>query len=97
MSDPLKQQQTKLSPDSSTRSQRNSPSSPNDEQDGSLRLGRPAVGALLRSLRYMGPYRGRVLASLLCLLASSAGNLAVPRITQQVIDSGILVERMQAI
>ena len=53
--------------------------------------------ALLRSLRYMRPYRGRVLVSLACLLAGSAGNLAVPRITQQVIDSGILVGRMQAI
>ncbi len=61
------------------------------------RPGRTALRALLRSLRYMRPYRGRVLVSLVCLLAGSAGNLAVPRITQQVIDSGILADRMQAI
>ena len=45
----------------------------------------------------MRRYRWGAFASLICLLASSAGNLAVPRITQQIVDSGILANRMQAI
>ena len=53
--------------------------------------------ALVRSLAFMRDYRWPTLASLFCLLASSAGNLAVPRLTQQIVDSGILQDRMQAI
>ena len=58
---------------------------------------RPALRALLRSLLFMRHYKAATLASLICLLASSAGNLAVPRITQLVVDSGILNDRLQAI
>lgn len=61
------------------------------------RPGWSALQALLRSLAFMRNYHWATLASLFCLLASSAGNLAVPRITQQVVDSGILEDRMQAI
>ena len=53
--------------------------------------------ALVRSLSFMRHYRWGAVASLICLLASSAGNLAVPRLTQQIVDSGILANRMQAI
>ena len=53
--------------------------------------------ALVRSLAFMRDYQWPTLASLCCLLASSAGNLAVPRLTQQIVDSGILQDRMQAI
>ena len=53
--------------------------------------------ALVRSLGFMLDYKWPTVASLLCLLASSAGNLAVPRLTQQIVDSGILQDRMQAI
>ena len=59
--------------------------------------GRPALRALARSLSYLRPYRWGAAASLICLLAGSAGNLAVPRLTQQIIDGGILAGRMQAI
>ncbi len=58
---------------------------------------RPALRALLRTLMFMRHYKAATLASLICLLASSAGNLAVPRITQLVVDSGILDDRLQAI
>ncbi|MDE0447428.1 MAG: ABC transporter ATP-binding protein [Spirochaetaceae bacterium] len=58
---------------------------------------RPALRALLRTLMFMRHYKAATLASLICLLASSAGNLAVPRITQLVVDSGILEDRLQAI
>ena len=61
------------------------------------RPGRAAMRALVRSLAFMRDYRWPTLASLFCLLASSAGNLAVPRLTQQIVDSGILQDRMQAI
>ena len=61
------------------------------------RPGWSALQALLRSLAFMRNYRWPTLASLFCLLASSAGNLAVPRLTQQIVDSGILQDRMQAI
>ena len=61
------------------------------------RPGRAALRALVRSLTFMRNYQWPTLASLLCLLASSAGNLAVPRITQQIVDSGILEDRLQAI
>ena len=61
------------------------------------RPGWSALQALLRSLAFMRNYRWPTLASLFCLLASSAGNLAVPRLTQQIVDSGILEDRMQAI
>ena len=67
---------------------------------GGGRPGRPgwsALQALLRSLAFMRNYQWPTLASLFCLLASSAGNLAVPRLTQQIVDSGILEDRMQAI
>ena len=53
--------------------------------------------ALVRSLAFMRDYQWPTLVSLFCLLASSAGNLAVPRLTQQIVDSGILQDRMQAI
>ena len=53
--------------------------------------------ALVRSLLYMRQYKAATLASLVCLLAGSAGNLAVPRVTQTVVDSGILDDRFQAI
>ena len=59
--------------------------------------GRLALRALVRSLAFMRKYRWPTLASLICLLASSAGNLAVPRLTQQIVDSGILEDRLQAI
>ena len=59
--------------------------------------GRPALRALARSLSYLRSYRWGAAASLICLLAGSAGNLAVPRLTQQIIDGGILAGRMQAI
>ena len=69
--------------------------------DGSPRgrrlVRRPALRALLRTLMFMRHYKAATLASLICLLASSAGNLAVPRITQLVVDSGILEDRLQAI
>ena len=58
---------------------------------------RPALRALLRSLLFMREYKAATLVSLICLLASSAGNLAVPRVTQSVVDSGILNDRLQAI
>ena len=61
------------------------------------RPGWSALQALLRSLAFMRNYQWPTLASLFCLLASSAGNLAVPRLTQQIVDSGILQDRMQAI
>ena len=61
------------------------------------RPGWAALQALVRSLAFMRNYQWPTLASLFCLLASAAGNLAVPRITQQVVDSGILENRMQAI
>ena len=61
------------------------------------RPGWSALQALLRSLAFMRNYQWPTLASLFCLLASSAGNLAVPRLTQQIVDSGILEDRMQAI
>ena len=64
---------------------------------GAGQPGRPALRALARSLSYLRPYRWGAAASLICLLAGSAGNLAVPRLTQQIIDSGILAGRMQAI
>ena len=53
--------------------------------------------ALVRSLLYMRQYKAATFASLICLLAGSAGNLAVPRVTQLVVDSGILDDRFQAI
>ena len=59
--------------------------------------GRLALRALVRSLAFMRKYRWPTLVSLICLLASSAGNLAVPRLTQQIVDSGILEDRLQAI
>jgi len=64
---------------------------------GRPRVRRPALRALVRSLLFMRHYKAATLASLVCLLASSAGNLAVPRITQLVVDSGILDDRLQAI
>ena len=64
---------------------------------GGPRVRRPALRALLRCLLFMRHYKAATLTSLACLLASSAGNLAVPRITQLVVDSGILDDRWQAI
>ena len=68
-----------------------------DRRGGRRRIRRPAVRALVRSLLFMRHYKAATLASLFCLLASSAGNLAVPRITQLVVDSGILDDRWRAI
>ena len=67
---------------------------------GAGRAGRPGkhgMRALLRSLRFMLRYRWSAAVSLVCVLAGAAGNLAVPWLTQRIVDSGILAERIQAI
>ena len=46
--------------------------------------------ALARCLRFLRPYRGAITVATLALLGSSAGNLAVPIVTQRVVDRGIL-------
>ncbi len=45
--------------------------------------------ALLRTFRYLKPYLLMSVASLLVLLISTAGNLAIPAVSQYVIDAGI--------
>ena len=55
--------------------------------------GQPMKGsprALARCLRFLRPYRGAITVATLALLVSSAGNLAVPIVTQRVVDRGIL-------
>ena len=46
--------------------------------------------ALLRCMRYLRSYRRAIAVATVALLVSSAGNLAVPLVTQQVVDRGIL-------
>ena len=46
--------------------------------------------ALARCLRFLRPYRRAITVATLALLGSSAGNLAVPIVTQRVVDRGIL-------
>ncbi len=45
--------------------------------------------ALLRTFRYLKPYLWMSVAALLALLISTAGNLAIPAVSQYVIDAGI--------
>ena len=55
--------------------------------------GQPAKGsprALARCLRFLRPYRWPITVATFALLVSSAGNLAVPIVTQRVVDRGIL-------
>ncbi len=58
---------------------------------------REAMRALVRSLRFLLRYRWSAAVSLACLLADAAGNLAVPRLTQQIVDRGILEQRFTVI
>ena len=46
--------------------------------------------ALARCLRFLRPYRRAITVATLALLVSSAGNLAIPIVTQRVVDRGIL-------
>ena len=46
--------------------------------------------ALARCLRFLRPYRRAIAVAAAALLISSAGNLAVPLVTQQVVDRGII-------
>jgi ATP-binding cassette subfamily B protein len=55
--------------------------------DGDIK--EPNLKSLLRSLRYLRAYWYLALIALLCLALSSAGTLAVPRISQLIIDRGI--------
>ena len=52
---------------------------------------------LIRSISYLRGHIWGTIGSLICLLASAAGNLAVPRITQHVIDSGIINQQTKLI
>ena len=54
---------------------------------------RPGAGsprALARCLRFLRPYRRAIAVATAALLVSSAGNLAVPIVTQRVVDRGII-------
>ena len=54
---------------------------------------RPGAGsprALARCLRFLRPYRRAIAVATAALLISSAGNLAVPMVTQRVVDRGII-------
>ena len=54
---------------------------------------RPGAGsprALARCLRFLRPYRRAIAVATAALLVSSAGNLAVPMVTQRVVDRGII-------
>ena len=54
---------------------------------------RPGAGsprALARCLRFLRPYRRAIAVATATLLISSAGNLAVPMVTQRVVDRGII-------
>ena len=53
----------------------------------------PTRGALRRSLAFMSKHWLQTALSFVFLILSAAGNLAVPRITQEVVDSGILGSR----
>ena len=52
---------------------------------------------LIRSISYLRGHIWVTIGSLICLSASAAGNLAVPRITQHVIDSGIINQQTKLI
>ena len=52
---------------------------------------------LIRSISYLRGHIWGTIGSLICLSASAAGNLAVPRITQHVIDSGIINQQTKLI
>jgi ATP-binding cassette subfamily B protein len=47
------------------------------------------VKALLRALRYLKPYFSFTLLALVALTLSSAGNLAIPGLSQRIIDQGV--------
>lgn len=57
---------------------------------GSPRAPAGSPRALARCLRFLRPYRRAIAAAAGALLVSSAGNLAVPMVTQQVVDRGII-------
>lgn len=57
---------------------------------GSPRAPAGSPRALARCLRFLRPYRRAIAVAAGALLVSSAGNLAVPMVTQQVVDRGII-------
>ena len=65
---------------------------PNHDSAGP-RAGSPRAGsprALARCLRFLRPYRRAIAVATAALLIGSAGNLAVPMVTQRVVDRGII-------
>ncbi len=53
--------------------------------------------SLIRLLKYMKPYRGEAFAALLLLICVVAADLAIPRLTQRVIDEGVKAQNMPLI
>jgi ATP-binding cassette, subfamily B, multidrug efflux pump len=53
--------------------------------------------SLWRLYKFMKPYRGEALVALLLLIAVVAADLAIPRLTQRVIDEGVLMQNMPVI
>jgi len=52
---------------------------------------------LLRTLRFLAPYKGEAAGAFLSLVLSSVGNLVIPRLTQAIIDQGITVRAMRVV
>ena len=48
---------------------------------------RPTKGALVRAIKYLGHYRGLTTLAYLFLFVSTAAQLAVPQVVQNVIDA----------
>ncbi len=53
--------------------------------------------SLIRLLKYMHPYRWEAIAALLLLVGVVAADLAIPRLTQRVIDEGIRTQNLPLI
>jgi ATP-binding cassette subfamily B multidrug efflux pump len=60
-------------------------------------IGRILRGPLLRSLRYLTLYKWEATGAFVSLVLSSAGSLAIPRLTQVVIDQGISARALTVI
>jgi len=64
-------------------------------KDKRARVGRGRP--LLRSIKFLLPYKWVAAGALLALALSSAGNLVIPRLTQMMIDRGIMAREMPVI
>ncbi len=53
--------------------------------------------SLWRLYKYMKPYRWEAIAALVLLLGTVGGDLAIPRLTQRVIDEGVKAQNMPVI